>query len=87
MKINWRVRLQNKAFWVAVIPAALLAAQAVLAMLGIDWQPAALSDALLRLLDAVFALLAVLGVVTDPTTEGFADSDRAMGYTCPGGKR
>lgn len=86
MKINWKVRLKNKAFWVAVIPAALLAVQAVLAVLGIDWQPAALNDALLTLLDAVFSLLVVLGVVTDPTTEGFSDSDRAMGYTCPGGK-
>lgn len=86
MKINWKIRLQNKAFWVAAIPALLLVVQAVLGLLGIDWQPAALNDALLALLDAVFALLAVLGVVTDPTTQGFQDSDRAMNYTCPGGK-
>ena len=86
MRINWKVRLQNKAFWVAAIPAVLLLVQAVLGLLGIDWQPAALNDVLLALLDAVFALLAVLGVVTDPTTQGFQDIDRAMNYTCPGGK-
>ena len=86
MRINWKIRLQNKAIWVAAIPALLLVVQAVLGLLGIDWQPAALNDALLALLDAVFALLAVLGVVTDPTTQGFQDSDRAMNYTCPGVK-
>ena len=49
MRINWKVRLQNKAFWVAAIPAVLLLVQAVLGLLGIDWQPAALNDALLEL--------------------------------------
>ena len=86
MRINWKIRLQNKAFWVAAIPALLLVVQAVLGLLGIDWQPAALNDALLALLDAVVARLAVRGGETDPTTQGFQDSDRAMNYTCPGGK-
>lgn len=84
MKINWKVRWKNKAFWAAAIPAALLLAQAVLQLCGIAWQPEGLSDELLRLVDAAFALLAVLGVVADPTTAGWADSDRAMTYVEPG---
>lgn len=84
MKINWKVRWKNKAFWAAVVPAALLLAQAVLQLCGIAWQPEGLSDELLRLVDAAFALLAILGVVADPTTEGWTDSDRAMTYVEPG---
>ena len=57
MRINWKIRLQNKAFWVAAIPALLLVVQAVLGLLGIDWQPAALNDVLLALLDAVDVLV------------------------------
>ena len=33
--------------------------------------------------DALFAVLVILGVVVDPTTEGLGDSDRAMTYTKP----
>ena len=84
MKINWKVRWKNKAFWAAVVPAALLLAQAVLQLCGVAWQPEGLSEELLRLVDAAFALLAILGVVADPTTEGWTDSDRAMTYVEPG---
>ena len=34
MKINWTVRLKNKAFWLALIPALLLVIQTVAALLG-----------------------------------------------------
>ena len=32
---------------------------------------------------AVFAVLVILGVVTDPTTKGITDSDQALTYTEP----
>lgn len=86
MKINWKVRLHNRAFWMAFVPALLLAVQAALRLCGIDWQPDALNESLLGLADAVFALLGVLGVVADPTTAGWGDSDRALTYEQPGGK-
>ena len=34
MKINWLVRIKNKAFWLAVIPALAMVAQAVAALFG-----------------------------------------------------
>ena len=37
--INWKVRIRNKNFWLAVVPALLLAVQAVLALFGVDWAP------------------------------------------------
>ncbi len=33
-KINWEVRLKNKQFWLAIIPAVLLLVQAVAAVFG-----------------------------------------------------
>lgn len=33
MKINWKVRIKNKMFWLALIPALLLLAQAALRLL------------------------------------------------------
>ena len=35
MKINWLVRIKNKAFWVAFVPAVLLLIQTVLTLLGL----------------------------------------------------
>ena len=40
---------------------------------------------LLDLVNALFAVLALLGIVADPTTAGFGDSERAMGYARPKG--
>ena len=31
----------------------------------------------------MFAVLTILGVVTDPTTDGITDSTQALGYTEP----
>ena len=40
-------------------------------------------DKLLDLINAVFGLLAILGIVNDPTTKGLGDSRRAMEYKTP----
>ncbi len=81
--INWTVRLKNKAFWLALIPALLLLAQTVVALFGYTLELSALGDKLLAVVNAVFALLAILGIAIDPTTEGLGDSQQAMSYTKP----
>lgn len=81
--INWRVRLKNKAFWVAFIPALLLLAQVVAAVFGYTLDLGDLGNKLLAVVNAVFALLAILGVVTDPTTKGVSDSTQALTYDKP----
>jgi len=83
--INWKLRLKSKAFWVALIPAALLVAQAVLAAFGVDWSYDVISDKLLAIVNAVFALLTILGIAVDPTTQGISDSSRALQYNSPAG--
>ena len=83
MKINWLVRVKNKAFWVALIPAVLLLVQAVAALIGVSIDLGEIGDKLLQVVNAIFTVLAILGIVTDPTTTGPGDSERALTYTQP----
>ena len=83
MKINWIVRLKNKAFWVAIIPAILLLAQQICGMFGIKIEIAGLTDQLLAIIGTVFAILSLIGVVNDPTVATLSDSSQAMTYTEP----
>lgn len=81
--INWTVRIRNKAFWIALIPAVLLLIQVVAAVFGITIDLGDMGNKLLAVVNAVFAVLAILGVVTDPTTNGITDSKQALEYTEP----
>lgn len=81
--INWTVRLKNKAFWLSFIPALLLLVQVVLAVFGVELDLGDLGNRLLSVVNAAFAVLTILGVVTDPTTEGVSDSAQAMTYDKP----
>ena len=81
--INWKVRIKNKVFWLALIPAVLLLVQTVCALFGVSTEVRTLEARLLDLVNAVFAVLAILGIVADPTTAGIGDSDRAMTYEEP----
>lgn len=83
MKINWTVRLRNKAFWVALIPALLLLVQVVAAVFGFMLDLGDLGNKLLAVVNAIFAVLTILGVVTDPTTAGMSDSKQALSYQAP----
>lgn len=81
--INWKVRLKNVNFWLTAIPALLLVLQTLAALFGWQLELGVLQEKLLAAVNAVFALLAVLGVVNDPTTAGLKDSARALGYRKP----
>lgn len=81
--INWKVRVKNKAFWVALIPALLLLVQQVCAVFGVQLDFGDLRAQLVAIVGTVFAILAILGIVADPTTAGVGDSEQAMGYDEP----
>ena len=83
MKINWKVRLKNKTFWMAVIPAAILFVQAVTAIFGYTLDLDGIQAKLLDVVNAVFILLSVLGIVVDTTTIGLSDSEQALTYAEP----
>ena len=82
MSINWRVRLKNKTFWLSLIPAVLLLVQ-IIAAFGYTLDLGELGNKLLAVVNALFAVLSILGVVTDPTTKGVSDSTQAMNYDVP----
>lgn len=81
--INWKVRVKNKTFWLALIPSLLLLAQAVGAVFGLTLDLSEMGDKLLTVVNTLFAVLATLGVVTDPTTAGVGDSALALTYDEP----
>lgn len=84
MKINWTVRIKNKTFWATTIPVVVLLVRQVAAMLGFEIDLSVIGDQLVGIVETLFILLALLGIVTDPTTPGVSDSDRAMTYKAPG---
>ena len=81
--INWKVRFANKTFWLSLVPAVLLLVQVTAAVFGYTLDLGELGNRLAAVVNALFAVLAILGVVTDPTTKGLSDSVRAMGYDKP----
>lgn len=86
MKINWKVRIKNKAFWLLAIPAVLLLVEAVAAVFGLALDLGALGNRLVDVVKAAFTVLAILGIVNDPTTATLSDSDNALTYTEPKAK-
>lgn len=81
--INWRVRFKNPAFYATFIPAVMLAIQAVAYVFGIKLDLSDIGNRIMTAVDAVLAVLAILGIVVDPTTKGVKDSERAQNYNEP----
>lgn len=83
MKINWTVRLKNKAFWMTVIPAIFVLINTVATALGFDIDLSVTENTILQVVNVIFVVLTAIGVVIDPTTVGINDSARALTYTEP----
>lgn len=66
-----------------MIPAVLILIQVVLALFGVTFDITNLQEKLLAVVNAVFVVLAILGIVTDPTTAGISDSKQALTYDVP----
>ena len=81
--INWKVRIKNKNFWVTIIPALILLIQGIAALFGFTINLNDISGKLLVVVDGVFVVLSILGIVNDPTTAGISDSLQAMTYNEP----
>lgn len=67
MNINWKARLTNKTFWVAMGSAIVLLTQ----QLGINVFPSNWSD----ILNTVLTVFILLGIVVDPSTQGLSDNE------------
>ncbi|HFU4466063.1 TPA: phage holin [Streptococcus suis] len=83
MNINWKVRFENKTFWIAIIPAIALVVQQLAQLFGFELDTTETVQGLLDLANALFAVLAIIGIVADPTTVGIEDSVQALTYRKP----
>lgn len=81
--INWKVRIKNKTFWIAVIPALLVFVEKLLCIFDLSVDLSGISGLLVDMIEALFVVLALIGIVVDPTTAGASDSAQALTYTKP----
>lgn len=82
-KINWKVRVKSKVFWVSLLPLLVVLGQQVFGWFGVKVPADVINHEALSLINTVFLILGLLGVVNDPTTEGIIDSSQAQKYTEP----
>lgn len=86
--INWKIRLKNKHWVLAFVSQVMIVLQMVLSglnMLGlIHFElTQTIQSSVLTLINAIFVILSMLGLVQDPTTKGYGDSERALNYKDP----
>ena len=77
MKINMKLRLQNKQFIVGLVSALLLLAGQIAQLLGYNIDEA-VSSGVMDVVNTVLAILVSIGVVQDPTTKGLSDDEEVM---------
>ena len=81
--INWKVRIKNKWFWLALIPGILALIAKILELFGIHFEYGTIEAQICSIVESIFGLLTIFGVVNDPTTEGLGDSTQALTYEEP----
>jgi len=78
MKINWKIRLKHKPFLFGTFSLLLLLIQQIGALFG--YNTTIYNEQVTDIFNTVLAMLVLFGVVSDPTTPGLNDSERAMEY-------
>lgn len=78
MKINWKARFKNKAFIVTFVTLIVTFVYQVLGIL--DIVPSVSENDVMNIAMLLVNVLGALGVLVDPTTDGFGDSERALTY-------
>ena len=81
MKINWKVRLRHKPFWMSLVALLLVLANHIVSIFGYDIT--IYNEQITALSETVLAILALLGIIIDPTTNGLNDSQEALKYIKP----
>ena len=81
MKVNWKIRFKNKAWLSTFVSAIIVIVYTVFDLVGII--PDISEYSLTRIVEALLLVMALTGVIVDPTTAGLDDSLRAQGYTQP----
>lgn len=79
--MNIKLRLKNRATLAALAAATVAFFYQIAGILGVV--PPISQEAIMQTVGALINLLAILGILVDPTTEGLKDSARAMDYDRP----
>ncbi len=81
MKVNWKVRFKNKT-WLTMFLSLIVGFVFNILKL-FDIVPVFTENMVMNIIGQVLTFLGLLGVIVDPTTAGFSDSNRAMNYDEP----
>lgn len=81
MKINWKVRFQNKVWLTSFI--SLLVGFIYNILRLFDVIPTVSQQLVMDIVGQFLTFLGMFGVVVDPTTDGMSDSKRALSYEKP----
>ncbi|MBL3731540.1 phage holin [Lysinibacillus sp. HST-98] len=85
MKINWKVRFKNKTFLLSLWALIIVLAHQIASIWGADIT--LVSAQVTNVVETVLTILALIGIVHDPTTPGINDSERALKYDKPKGDK
>lgn len=83
MKINWKVRMQHKQFWVSLIALLIVLANQIAGIFNVDIT--IYSNQVTGISETILMILALMGIIVDPTTSGASDSSQALRYDKPKG--
>lgn len=81
MKVNMKLRWQNKATLTAIVLGIIALVYQVLGLIGIV--PAVSQSDAVTTAGMLINVLVLVGIVVDPTTGGVGDSEQAMTYDKP----
>ncbi|WEG10791.1 phage holin [Pullulanibacillus sp. KACC 23026] len=88
MKINWSIRFKNGKWVICFVSQILIIIQMIIAgghsigLWSFQWT-AAINLWVIGLVNAILVFLSLLGLVQDPTVEGFSDTKQVMRYEQP----
>jgi phi LC3 family holin len=88
MKINWAIRFRNGKWLISFMSQLLIIVQMLVAgghtigLWSFQWSDA-INLWVIGFVNTALVILALLGVIQDPTAEGYSDSQRALTYTKP----
>lgn len=81
--INWKIRFGSLKFWTFLIPAIALLIEKIFGLAGMVLELDPYVEQIVDIVETIFIILAGVGIVVDPTTDGIGDSLRALNYTEP----
>ena len=75
--------MQHKQFWVSLIALLIVLANQIAGIFNVDIT--IYSDQVTGISETILMILALMGIIVDPTTSGASDSSQALRYDKPKG--